>query len=1183
VARRAKTQNGPRVAVFRDLGLFGGCFGVWRGVPSLRNNPCVLVRNSFGGWFMPDYTTNDADSSTNQIAIYNICFIAYNIIQPGKLDQIIDKLVKNHYVYTYTGKHNWCWFAPAIYHEHFKTETKTIHPITLEKLLRKEIKTFTKLDKPNDYPGFNMEDLDRYLIWKNISIRTFTFNTTSGRYEEDGTFLNPNNEEAELINIAIVNEHILYLRDVERATGCALCPKCNNQVFDLHSYDARVRYNKHVENCDGKKRKKLVLNKYEKPYCPKFDNETYSFLLSKNQLNLFKPRTAFITYDTETMMEPLNLKTGQTTITGINKIIIITSTTHTSTNNTTLCFSLMRDGPDFITKWLRQIFNTESEKVMKDNSYEEDIPFDDFVPVIGFNNGKFDNNLLLPYLHNEEWTIKKVFGNVNSYKMMSVKNKDKELRFLDFINFITPAPLADVVQDFCNPTEFNKNDLKAVFPHDAYNSENYEEFLLSKEVIPMNLFYNSMKDTYITREEYYESYLYHWYNLKEVNPEATRFDYFELYAKKDTEIMVKPILNVINHMFEDGIDMLHFTTLASCANALKYGFAYDKFDINGDYTKEDNNPEFIITENWLKTKMKYYNEQDKKAKREIVNNITLDNLSNLYHQHNKRCYICNSRFTKLNKPTFDRIDNKKSHSIDNIKLACIYCNVVKSDRGLELAKLHVQLKKFMIYNNLPSPPTDQEAVKLLEDGKTGGLANVMHKVNKAGETKINHLFYEKGKVISRDTENITTHITSFDASSQYPSAYGSIENEMIDYTNNTLFMPGRLIKHYTNKEEILQIINNRNLLFITRIKGHIPEDDYGRFINLPPIFRNIILPNTKERKLTHLLSTMNQYMVFTNYYLWFLLDRFNFIIDDVKELSTYTKHTGFNGFTTHFYNRRLEAKKNKNRGLDKYCKMILNAAFGKDAMNEQKFTKNMFLNAKKTLLKQSYPNHVSTKQIKDDFFAVQMNSDFYKMKTPLQCAVWTLDNAKYWYLKFIYDFLFKAFDTEKFHFIEGDTDSAYWAVSGNPKKGFSQGFDYIIKDKEFYEKNYKKWIGNKLLGFTKEREGDEMIALAPKCYYIHAIENGKWKDVNKSKGVNIRRNRLTKEQYIRANKGEVIKGKNVGFQVKKVNGLSVMTKTEIVKDALTPKHNKMICLPNGCCAPYILGLKETDYCFSKDK
>ena len=53
--------------------------------------------------------------------------------------------------------------------------------------------------------------------------------------------------------------------------------------------------------------------------------------------------------------------------------------------------------------------------------------------------------------------------------------------------------------------------------------------------------------------------------------------------------------------------------------------------------------------------------------------------------------------------------------------------------------------------------------------------------------------------------------------------------------------------------------------------------------------------------------------------------------------------------------------------------------------------------------------------------------------------------------------MYKAFDTEKIHFIEGDTDSMYWAISGNPDKDYKQGFDYVIKDRKFYEEN-KKWF-----------------------------------------------------------------------------------------------------------------------------
>ncbi|KAA6387654.1 MAG: hypothetical protein EZS28_016818 [Streblomastix strix] len=56
-------------------------------------------------------------------------------------------------------------------------------------------------------------------------------------------------------------------------------------------------------------------------------------------------------------------------------------------------------------------------------------------------------------------------------------------------------------------------------------------------------------------------------------------------------------------------------------------------------------------------------------------------------------------------------------------------------------------------------------------------------------------------------------------------------------------------------------------------------------------------------------------------------------------------------------------------------------------------------------------------------------------------------------------------DINRLHFIEGDTDSAYWAISGNPKEDFTQGDVYDEK---------------KILGLAIERQGAAMVALAPK-------------------------------------------------------------------------------------------------------
>jgi hypothetical protein len=46
---------------------------------------------------------------------------------------------------------------------------------------------------------------------------------------------------------------------------------------------------------------------------------------------------------------------------------------------------------------------------------------------------------------------------------------------------------------------------------------------------------------------------------------------------------------------------------------------------------------------------------------------------------------------------------------------------------------------------------------------------------------------------------------------------------------------------------------------------------------------------------------------------------------------------------------------------------------------------------------------------------------------------------------------------DKLHFIEGDTDSMYWAVSGKMTDDLAidqkQNYQYVIKDLEFYDKH----------------------------------------------------------------------------------------------------------------------------------
>ncbi|KAA6403048.1 MAG: hypothetical protein EZS28_001427 [Streblomastix strix] len=156
--------------------------------------------------------------------------------------------------------------------------------------------------------------------------------------------------------------------------------------------------------------------------------------------------------------------------------------------------------------------------------------------------------------------------------------------------------------------------------------------------------------------------------------------------------------------------------------------------------------------------------------------------------------------------------------------------------------------------------------------------------------------------------------------------------------------------------------------------------------------------------------------------------------------------------------------------------MILNASYESDGMNTEKYNKIKLLTKEKTIeahTKQSWMNH---RKLADNLYAVQFNPKNCKCNTCLQVAYFALDNAKYWYLNFIYNFMYKYLDMNKPHFVEGYTDSAYWAISRRQvikndtnqleyEDNLHQDLKHVIKDQMFYDANVKYFFptieGNK--------------------------------------------------------------------------------------------------------------------------
>ena len=1038
--------------------------------------------------------------------------------------------------------------------------------------------------------------------------------------------------------------HIMTITDPEAITGIRICPYCR-----IHCHNTKNghldRFLKHVEECKengGKKLREVKLPNTQKPYAPHIQKQPiYAFLLAHNLQNCFKPTQYYITFDFETLEAPVNEElTEQTTLDANLVPFMVSATVKLPGKIETKNFCLATN-ENFIEEWIMFLFESAQGVVAANKEQYNDVfnllneeqanTFSKLLEkeystakVIGFNSGKFDLNLILANLCSSRWRIRTIIGSTSQFKMVSVfklndgnpDDKYAGLRFIDIRNYIAGGTLDQFTRDF------GHNDgkrVKAYFPYQFVTTENWKDELPKKEPFAKEHFYSDLSKANISDEEY-AIYLEDYKNYK------NRLDYFIHYCDQDVMIMIDPIDSIINETFEYKIDMLHNMSLSSNASMIRYALAYEDFDPRAFYPDEPGESDYMLTKKSWHNKVQGYFDQDRKAKRDTKNNVKdsdYEYFRDLFLTN--KCYLCGETFKRDNVPTLDRVDNNKGHSKDNVMPCCEYCNKCKSNNEKETMQLLINLRKFALSRKLPFTLSVQaiDAYYILRSGITGGLSNVQHRINLKGITHINKFTYDAttNTVSNYDTENVMTHFVGTDFNSLYPSAFSSNEHQFIKYTGGKMYMPGRLTKtiqcvNTTFKKNAIAIIKRKDTLFVADIKGHIPKERINEFINFLPIIRNKdiitnketigeymydymknngIKVDDKERKLTQ-LAEVDDFTSFSSYYLWYLMDRFGFVIDDIRTLLLFEKNDCFHKFANQFMETRQKAELEGKKGKGLFCKISLNGSYGYDAMNTSKYSQSKIQDKRKAECTALSSKYKSMKQLNEEYYQVLVQEDNYKCETCIQEAFFTLDNAKYWYLVFIYDFMYKCMDTNRFHFIEGDTDSAYWAISGDPSLDNKQAFQAIITDKQFYDENIYKFAPydffcfdeknklkletkveqkaheKKLLGLAIEKQGDNMIALCPKCYtsFNGPIELAKLIAM-KMKGVSLKQNKdFTPEHYLRIIvESTTFDGMNINLTLK--NGK--MARISMGKCALTGKHTKAVCQPNGACLPFINGAR----------
>jgi hypothetical protein len=282
---------------------------------------------------------------------------------------------------------------------------------------------------------------------------------------------------------------------------------------------------------------------------------------------------------------------------------------------------------------------------------------------------------------------------------------------------------------------------------------------------------------------------------------------------------------------------------------------YEEFNPFYDYSVKSSSIEkYNLSKEEWELLVARYEEQDKKVKHDISNNVKRSDYP-LFKDFFTKCHMCND---KIKKPTLDKIDNLKPHTIGNVKPCCLYCNCYKSEKDEHTAKLFIQLRKFAELKHLPMllAKCMENLYRLTREWITGGLSNVLNRFNIRNLNSIKKLLYDK-ESISIIEGKIITHNICLDANSQYPSSFVSVKFPWNRYTGGIMYTACPLKEIIKDKNEAMKIIKEQKEIFVCKLKGHIPEEfyntpldgapsKYANVLNFPPIIRNINITTSKE-------------------------------------------------------------------------------------------------------------------------------------------------------------------------------------------------------------------------------------------------------------------------------------------------------------------------------------------------
>ncbi|GMF14372.1 unnamed protein product [Phytophthora fragariaefolia] len=776
-------------------------------------------------------------------------FIDYRDHALGDSDALVPEFIKkSRYIINFPRTNNKCVFFCIAYHLQEEKKQRKVVAEVKEAFKRycsyKKLKFSLSLYK--SFKPIDMLEFDQLEECFELNINVYGFDVdtnavecirpTTGKYENT-------------LNILSHDSHAFYITNVDRVQSRYNCPKCSI-VFDNNE-----SMRSHTKNkCD-----QVNLESFEK--IPTIYNPPENKI--KKMLSKYGIKSKnhyldhFIVYDFEALLEPMEQQHGANTE-FTSKHIPVSVSISDSLTHEVRCF--INDKPQQLVEEMITYINDVSSRISEyhkkkfasinftvnkqlklldeanpgimegvspkniKKKRKEDQELDTYLkkrgrvekdietlnqildqtPVIGYNTGRYDINLIRNELFGVIGTdnIKHVIKNggymaiaTNSFKMLDMINYVPQgtsyEKYLE--TYLGGCTCEDKLRCTCELT-------KGVFPYEYMTSY---EVLSETKLPPKDGFYSSLRCSHISDDEYRRAqFVWDHYGMKTIK------DYLIWYNNHDVVPFIKAIQMKRELFKRYELDMLcDGVSLPGLSEKIMYKTQEMIFP-----DKKKGKPFDFPEKRYLG-----YIMQDEEAGREF--SMTMQHLDEVLK---KQTYICGYCYIPLNEENVsaDRINNNLGHEDGNIIISCVSCNCARKNMNIKAFRR----KKLLDFNAdrlvFSIDEEESDIYRKMKANIAGGPSIIFNRYGKRNETTI-----RGGKMYKK--------IIGYDANALYLWCLGNK-------------MPCERLATIDVYDGIIDDIKDDKIFGFLECDIKTPEHLKDYFGEMTPIIKNVDIEPTEE-------------------------------------------------------------------------------------------------------------------------------------------------------------------------------------------------------------------------------------------------------------------------------------------------------------------------------------------------